>query len=175
MIRKLTEFLMKCDDSKKIALYCSLDWLNNFIDFLREDFLMIIKQLQMRQSMQQNQEESKEQVPSDPPVVGQAANLAAIVANPVNNSILVSPNKRNVVLDLSAASLLRSLYKDEFPEIISTVLRLKHSKRIDPRCKQLVENMNGRFLRTVIQILVENEEFEFIFKRLMKEYNQDQQ
>lgn len=146
---------MKCDDSKKIALYCSLDWLNNFIDFLREDFLMLIKQLQMRQSMQQLQEESKEPVlVSEPPLVGAA----------------IQPSKRNVVLDLNAASLLRSLYKDEFPEIISTVLRLKHSKRIDPRCKQLVENMNGRFLRTVIQILIENEEFEFIFQRLMKEY-----
>ena len=73
VIRKLTEFLMKCDDSKKIALYCSLDWLNNFIDFLREDFLMLIKQLQMRQSMQQLQEESKEPVPvSEPPLVGAA-------------------------------------------------------------------------------------------------------
>jgi hypothetical protein len=43
VIRKLTDFLMKCDDSKKIALYCSLDWLNNFIDFLREDFLALIR------------------------------------------------------------------------------------------------------------------------------------
>ena len=75
---------MKCDDSKKIALYCSLDWLNNFIDFLREDFLMLIKQLQMRQSMQQNQEESKE--PTEPPVVGQAANLAANIASAANNA-----------------------------------------------------------------------------------------
>ena len=38
VIRKLTEFLMKCDDSKRIALYFSLDWLNCFIDFFREDF-----------------------------------------------------------------------------------------------------------------------------------------
>ena len=43
IIRKLTEFLMKCDDSKKIALYCSLDWLNNFIDFIREDYLSLLK------------------------------------------------------------------------------------------------------------------------------------
>jgi hypothetical protein len=65
------------------------------------------------------------------------------------------------------------LFKDEFPDIISTVLRLKLSKRIDPRCKQLVENMNGRFLRTVIQMLQEEQEIEHIFKRLKKEYSQD--
>jgi len=66
------------------------------------------------------------------------------------------------------------LYKDEFPDIISTVLKLKLSKRIDPRCKQLVENMNGRFLRTVIQMLQEQEEFEHIFKRLKKDYSIDE-
>jgi hypothetical protein len=58
---------MKCDDSKKIALYCSLDWLNNFIDFLREDFLSLIKKTQVRQSQARqslaSQEESKEQLP----------------------------------------------------------------------------------------------------------------
>jgi hypothetical protein len=74
------------------------------------------------------------------------------------------------VLEEQSANLLKLLYKDEFPDIISTILRLKHSKRIDSRCKQLVENMNGRFLRTVIQILDQETEFEFIFKRLKKEY-----
>ena len=78
--------------------------------------------------------------------------------------------KRGVVLEEQSANLLKLLYKDEFPDIISTILRLKHSKRIDSRCKQLVENMNGRFLRTVIQILDQETEFEFIFKRLKKEY-----
>ena len=76
-------------------------------------------------------------------------------------------------MDANATNLLKMLFKDEFPDIISTVLRLKISKRIDPRCKQLVENMNGRFLRTVIQMLQEEQEFEHIFKRLKKEYSQD--
>ncbi len=76
-------------------------------------------------------------------------------------------------MDANATNLLKMLFKDEFPDIISTVLRLKLSKRIDPRCKQLVENMNGRFLRTVIQMLQEEQEFEHIFKRLKKEYSQD--
>ena len=76
-------------------------------------------------------------------------------------------------MDANATNLLKMLFKDEFPDIISTVLRLKLSRRIDPRCKQLVENMNGRFLRTVIQMLQEEQEFEHIFKRLKKEYSQD--
>ncbi len=76
-------------------------------------------------------------------------------------------------MDANATNLLKMLFKDEFPDIISTVLRLKLSKRIDPRCKQLVENMNGRFLRTVIQMLQEEQEIEHIFKRLKKEYSQD--
>jgi hypothetical protein len=46
---------MKCDDAKKIALYCSLDWLNNFIDFLRDDFQTVLKIQASRQ-----QEESKD-------------------------------------------------------------------------------------------------------------------
>jgi len=46
VIPKLTEFLMKCDESKHIAILCSLDWLNHFIDFLREDFLAILNNMQ---------------------------------------------------------------------------------------------------------------------------------
>ena len=38
VIPKLTEFLMKCDESKQVAILCSLDWLNHFIDFFRADF-----------------------------------------------------------------------------------------------------------------------------------------
>ena len=49
---------------------------------------------------------------------------------------------------------------------------MKHSRKIiDTDCKRLVENINGRFLRTVIQILSEKEEFDNIFKRLKKEYD----
>lgn len=64
------------------------------------------------------------------------------------------------------------MYKEQFPDIISTILRLKHSRKItDINCKRLVENINGRFLLTVIQILSDKDEFENIFKRLKKEYD----
>jgi len=81
-----------------------------------------------------------------------------------------SSSKKQVKLDANAANLLHMMYKDQFPDIISTILRLKHSRRIAPQNKQLVENINGRFLRTVIQILNDKNEFEYIFKRLKKEY-----
>ena len=83
----------------------------------------------------------------------------------------LSRSKRQY-LDANVTNLLRKMYKDQFPDIISTILRLKHSRKIsDERCKQLVENINGRFLRTVIQILTDKDEFENIFKRLKKEYD----
>ena len=67
------------------------------------------------------------------------------------------------------------MYMKQFPDIISTILRLKHSKKInDIDCKKLVENINGRFLRTVIQILADKDEFEYIFHRLKKEYDEVQ-
>ena len=54
-------------------------------------------------------------------------------------------------LDNTTNQLLRRMYTKQFPDIISTILRLKHSKKItDIDCKRLVENINGRFLRTVI-------------------------
>ena len=46
VIPKLTEFLMKCDESKHIAILCSLDWLNHFIDFFRADFVAILERAQ---------------------------------------------------------------------------------------------------------------------------------
>lgn len=83
----------------------------------------------------------------------------------------LSRSKRQY-LDGNVSQLLRKMYKDQFPDIISTILRLKHSRKInDERCKQLVENINGRFLRTVISILTDKDEFENIFKRLKKEYD----
>ena len=67
-------------------------------------------------------------------------------------------------LDPATNQLLREMYTNLFPNIISTILRLKHSKNInDIDCKRLVENINGRFIRTVIQILSDKEEFEPIF------------
>ena len=38
----LTDFLLNCDESKQVAILCSLDWLNHFIDFFREDFLSMV-------------------------------------------------------------------------------------------------------------------------------------
>ena len=38
----LTDFLLNCDENKQIAILCSLDWLNHFIDFFREDFLAVL-------------------------------------------------------------------------------------------------------------------------------------
>ena len=76
-------------------------------------------------------------------------------------------------MDAATNQLLRKMYTKQFPDIISTILRLKHSKKInDIDCKRLVENINGRFLRTVIQILADKDEFEYIFHRLKKEYDE---
>ena len=76
-------------------------------------------------------------------------------------------------MDAATNQLLRKIYTKQFPDIISTILRLKHSKKInDIDCKRLVENINGRFLRTVIQILADKDEFEYIFHRLKKEYDE---
>ena len=83
----------------------------------------------------------------------------------------LSRSKRQY-LDPNVNVLLKVMYKEQFPDIISTILRLKHSRKInDERCKQLVENINGRFLKTVIMILTDKDEFENIFKRLKKEYD----
>ena len=38
----LTDFLLNCDETKQIAILCSLDWLNHFIDFFREDFIAVL-------------------------------------------------------------------------------------------------------------------------------------
>jgi hypothetical protein len=62
VIRKLTEFLLKCDDSKRIALYCSLDWLNCFIDFFREDFLALISKLELEQAVEEETKDAKEEL-----------------------------------------------------------------------------------------------------------------
>ena len=79
----------------------------------------------------------------------------------------------NTVLAWVWIVLLKKMYTKIFPDIISTILRLNHSKKInDIDCTKLVENINGRFLRTVIQILSDKDEFEHIFHRLKKEYDE---
>lgn len=45
----LTEFLLNCDETKQIAILCSLDWLNHFIDFFREDFLSALDRARAQQ------------------------------------------------------------------------------------------------------------------------------
>ena len=70
-----------------------------------------------------------------------------------NNGLNLNDLRKNktLYLDANTNSLLRKMYTKQFPDIISTILRLKHSKKIsDVDCKKLVENINGRFLRTVI-------------------------
>ena len=42
--------------------------------------------------------------------------------------------------------------------------------RIDPKCYKLVETINESFLTTVISMLDSKEHFEYIFKRLKKEF-----
>lgn len=38
----LTGFLQTCNEGSQVAIVCSLDWLNHFIDFFREDFLVVL-------------------------------------------------------------------------------------------------------------------------------------
>jgi hypothetical protein len=70
---------------------------------------------------------------------------------------------------------MNHMYKDLFPDIISTILRLKSNPtRIDAKCYKLVETINESFLTTVISMLDSKEHFEFIFKRLKKEFFSEQ-
>ena len=163
MIPKLTEFLMKCDESKQVAILCSLDWLNHFIDFFRADFQVILDRAQQKAAQEAIQEESKEKMIEE--------QKTSALTQVVSANQELSRSKRQY-LDPNVNVLLKVMYKEQFPDIISTILRLKHSRKInDERCKQLVENINGRFLKTVIMILTDKDEFENIFKRLKKEYD----
>ena len=76
-------------------------------------------------------------------------NISSISAAPGDLNDL--RRNKTQYLDNTTNQLLRRMYTKQFPDIISTILRLKHSKKItDIDCKRLVENINGRFLRTVI-------------------------
>lgn len=165
---------------------CSLDWLNHFIDFFREDFLSALdraRTLQIESGSDMSgqhlkiEEEVKEEVsvsqqhrPFLTIETGNGNTYQNHFSNPEDHLNDLRKNKNNY-LDGTTNKLLRAMYTKQFPDIISTILRLKHSKKInDIDCKRLVENINGRFLRTVIQILSERDEFEHIFHRLKKEY-----
>jgi|LakMenEpi03Aug12_release.lakeMendotaPanAssembly.Ray.scaffolds.fasta_scaffold2002314_1 hypothetical protein len=65
------------------------------------------------------------------------------------------------------------MYKEIFPDLISTIMRLKNSSKINPRCNTLVEKVNARLLKTVIKIFKTNEEYQFIFLKLKKEFKTD--
>ena len=41
VIIKLQEFLVKCDESKRVVIMISLEWLYFFIDFFRTDYRMV--------------------------------------------------------------------------------------------------------------------------------------
>ena len=202
----LTEFLLNCDETKQIAILCSLDWLNHFIDFFREDFLSALdraralkmendnsglqQESMMNGSEQQIliEEETKDPISAVDVGTSQVARPGGLLINTgadgaVSDNHESGPGdyfndlrmNKNQYLDQGTNKLLRAMYTKQFPDIISTILRLKHSKKInDIDCKRLVENINGRFLRTVIQILSERDEFEHIFHRLKKEYEQVQ-
>lgn len=73
-------------------------------------------------------------------------------------------------LDPTALRILKQMYSEQIPELISTILRLKHSRRIDAQAKRQVEMINEKILKTVIQLLTKSEEFDAIFKRLKKEF-----
>jgi len=189
----LTNFLRSCEESKQIAILCSLDWLNHFIDFFREDFLSQLDKLRSQHRannvsaagtlgiLEESKEADSQIVEEDINGLGVSSKLLTIdtgahgQADPTQFDINDLRKNKALYLDAPTKELLKGMYRQQFPDIISTILRLKHSKKItDIDCKRLVENINGRFLRTVIQILSERDEFEQIFHRLKKEYEQVQ-
>ena len=109
---------MKCDESKRVTLYCSLSWFNCFVGFFRQDY-----QTQL------------------------------------------------ALGDSEVGPLMRSMYKDLFPDMITTIMRLKADPlRIDAKCYKLVEMINDAFLQAVISIIDSKADFEYIFARLKKEF-----
>jgi len=63
------------------------------------------------------------------------------------------------------------MYTDLFPNIVTTIIRLKSGiPRGDSKATNLLEQINQKFLRAIIEILGTRSNFEFIFKRLKKEF-----
>lgn len=60
VIIKLQEFLVKCDESKRVVIMISLEWLYFFIDFFRTDYLMVLQMHQSANNGAGAQEESKD-------------------------------------------------------------------------------------------------------------------
>jgi hypothetical protein len=65
------------------------------------------------------------------------------------------------------------MYTVHFPDLISTIVRLKNSNKISPANSKIVEDLNQKLLKTVILICKTKEEYESIFKRLKEEFRQE--
>lgn len=92
-------FKTHTNDSKRKSLLIALEWLYSFIDFFRQDYLALDKELDQQQQI-----------------------------------------------------IMRQIYSEVIPDLISVIMRLKNSKQIDPKSNQDVENLNRRLLETVLQI-----------------------
>lgn len=103
MIPKLTEFLMKCDESKQVAILCSLDWLNHFIDFFRADFQVILDRAQQKAAQEAVQEESKEKIIEE--------QKTSAMTQVVSANQELSRSKRQY-LDPNVNVLLKVMYKE---------------------------------------------------------------
>lgn len=103
MIPKLTEFLMKCDESKQVAILCSLDWLNHFIDFFRADFQVILDRAQQKAAQEAIQEESKEKIIEE--------QKTSALTQVVSANQELSRSKRQY-LDPNVNVLLKVMYKE---------------------------------------------------------------
>ena len=100
VILKLRDyFKTHTNDSKRKSLLIALEWLYSFIDFFRQDYLALDKELDQQQQI-----------------------------------------------------IMRQIYSEVIPDLISVIMRLKNSKQIDPKSNQDVENLNRRLLETVLQI-----------------------
>lgn len=78
--------------------------------------------------------------------------------------------EENKELDQQSQEILRQVYTQIIPDLISIIMRLKNSSKIDPRTTQVVEKLNKRLLETVLQIFLTKDQYEFIFTRLKKEF-----
>lgn len=65
------------------------------------------------------------------------------------------------------------MYTVHFPDLISTIVKLKNSPKISSKNNQIVEEVNQKLLKTVILICKTKEEYESIFKRLKEEFKQE--
>jgi hypothetical protein len=65
------------------------------------------------------------------------------------------------------------MYTVHFPDLITTIVRLKNSQKISSGNSKILEDLNQKLLKTVILICKTKEEYECIFKRLKEEFRQE--